>query len=954
MARPEPTMPSVGRRARRGAALALLAAALQLAFLAAPVPADGPYLVHDLGAEMDLSWNPLSGMPSPPVVMGDALYFFHDDGIHGQELWRSDGTALGTRMVRDLCPGACGSYLIPPARALAALGSTLFFAGHDGVHGVELWATDGTAGGTRLVADLRPGLDSSTPRNFVVASGLLFFVADDGVHGAGLWRSDGTAAGTWLVRYFAPSPEPGGIKMLAAMAGRLYLYVEATAERTGLWVSDGTAAGTQRIAAFDPTGAGWDPYDRFAVLPGGILLFREKVPGSSTNLWRSDGTPEGTYFLRSLGTWSSTIQIAGDAGYVVGPRAGGDGWELVRSDGTPEGTETVPLPAGASPSLQLGASLGGRLLLTVHQAETGYEPWVVDGLTASLLVDLDPTPGNSSIGWYSFAAVVGDEIVFLADDGSGAGSELWATDLTPAGTRRISDLDLNASFFPSPELPPSFRLEPPEALDGRLLFPTWNAEKGVRLWRADPAAGTTSVVRQIGWQSSSLRPPRDFYVFSAQYPFLCLEVTGDRLLFEARTSVMMGNTAWLVSSDGSIGGLETIFPVEPAGVSCAANGTRALIYSRASDNSERGFTLTDGLPEGTEPPFYPDPSSVWPRSSPEMVPFGAGWLFGTKMGLWESDGTEAGTQLRVPAAPAGDYWWPIASSSLGAVYGKGDGSLHFLAPGASPVELLAADSGRRIEWIGPAATGFAVVVYEEAYGVELWWTDGTPAGTRRVRDIAPGPASGIWIPTPFENTFEPRLEGKVAALGDRVLFAADDGIHGEELWVSDGTEAGTFLLGDLMPGPLPSSPRELTPAEDRLFFVAEHPALGRELWVTDGTPAGTVPAADLVPGGGSSCPGDLVWLDGRLVFSAWTPEWGREAWRTDGTPAGTWRLTDIAPGPASSSPGLFRQVGSTLLFAANDEERGFELWGLTVDGSVPLFRDGWESGGPHRWDAATP
>jgi len=416
----------------------------------------------------------------------------------------------------------------------------------------------------------------------------------------------------------------------------------------------------------------------------------------------------------------------------------------------------VPLPEGATAWLS-GASLGGRLLLTVHEEATGSEPWVVDGLTASLLVDLNPTPGYGSNSWYSFAAVVGDEIVFLADDGSGAGPELWATDLTPAGTRRISDLDLTAGVFPPPELPPSFRLEPPEALDGRLLFPTWNAEKGVRLWRADPAAGTTSVVRQIGWQSSSLRPPRDFYPFSGQHPFLCLEVTGDRLLFEARTSVMMEDTAWLVSSDGSIGGLETIFPVKPAGVSCAANGTRALIYSRDSDDSERGFTLTDGLPEGTEPPFYPGPSPMWPRSSPMVVPFGAGWLFGTEAGLWESDGTEAGTQLLVPAGTADDYWWPIASSPLGAVYGKGDGSLHFLAPGASPVELLAAGSGRWIEWIAPAATGFAVVVYEEAYGAELWWTDGAVAGTRRVRDIAPGPASAISYP--YENTFEPRLEG---------------------------------------------------------------------------------------------------------------------------------------------------------------------------------------------------
>jgi len=163
MARPEPTMPFVGRRARRDAALVLLAVAFQLAVLAAPAPADGPYLVHDLGVGVDYPWS-FIGLRAQPVAMGGALYFFHDDGVHGEELWRSDGTALGTWMVRDLCPGACGTSAIGAPGALAVLGSTLFFAGHDGVHGVELWATDGTAGGTRLVADLRPGLDSSAPR----------------------------------------------------------------------------------------------------------------------------------------------------------------------------------------------------------------------------------------------------------------------------------------------------------------------------------------------------------------------------------------------------------------------------------------------------------------------------------------------------------------------------------------------------------------------------------------------------------------------------------------------------------------------------------------------------------------------------------------------------------------------------------------------------------------------
>ncbi|HSL84621.1 MAG TPA: ELWxxDGT repeat protein, partial [Thermoanaerobaculia bacterium] len=287
------------------------------------------------------------------------------------------------------------------------------------------------------------------------------------------------------------------------------------------------------------------------------------------------------------------------------------------------------------------------------------------------------------------------------------------------------------------------------------------------------------------------------------------------------------------------------------------------------------------------------------------------------------------------------------------LYGSA-GGLRFLAPGTAPLVLAEESSSRWVEWIVPTSAGFGVVVTEEGFGTELWWTDGTPAGTGRVRDIAPGPASSIRIPFPIENSFEPPIAGKLAALGARVVFAADDGVHGEELWVSDGTEAGTFLLGDLMPGPAPSSPRDLTSAGDRLFFAAEHPALGRELWVTDGTPAGTVPVVDLVPGAGSSRPGDLAWLGDRLVFSAWTPAWGREAWRTDGTAAGTWRLTDIAPGPSSSSPGLFREVGGTLLFAANDGARGFELWGLTADGSVPLFRDTFESGGLQRWDEAAP
>jgi trimeric autotransporter adhesin len=71
----------------------------------------------------------------------------------------------------------------------AALDGTIFFAASDGIHGVELWRTDGTEAGTSLVADLCPGSCASIPRSFTVAGDEMFFLADDGLHGMALWKS---------------------------------------------------------------------------------------------------------------------------------------------------------------------------------------------------------------------------------------------------------------------------------------------------------------------------------------------------------------------------------------------------------------------------------------------------------------------------------------------------------------------------------------------------------------------------------------------------------------------------------------------------------------------------------------------------------------------------------------------------------------------------------------------
>ena len=71
---------------------------------------------------------------------------------------------------------------------------------HDGANGQELWKSDGTAGGTAMVKDIRPGSGSSSPQHLTEVGGVLYFVANDGANGYELWKSDGTAGGTAMVK----------------------------------------------------------------------------------------------------------------------------------------------------------------------------------------------------------------------------------------------------------------------------------------------------------------------------------------------------------------------------------------------------------------------------------------------------------------------------------------------------------------------------------------------------------------------------------------------------------------------------------------------------------------------------------------------------------------------------------------------------------------------------------
>ena len=220
---------------------------------------------------------------------------------------------------------------------------------------------------------------------------------------------------------------------------------------------------------------------------------------------------------------------------------------------------------------------------------------------------------------------------------------------------------------------------------------------------------------------------------------------------------------------------------------------------------------------------------------------------------------------------------------------------------------------------------------QDATGRELWVSDGTADGTQLVKDINPGSIG--------ENDYHQGPGDPISSIGSipiefegKLFFTADDGINGSELWVSDGTTAGTQLFIDINPGissngnPNESSPFDFIEFDRKLFFTADDGLTGRELWVSDGTTAGTELLKDLNLGVNDSNPYGFIEFDGKLFFATDDGLTGRELWVSDGTAAGTQKIKDINILSSLDYGKVFYEVNGKLFFLANDGTTGLELW----------------------------
>lgn len=470
------------------------------------------------------------------------------------------------------------------------------------------------------------------------------------------------------------------------------------------------------------------------------------------------------------------------------------------------------------PSIRLFSHLLAILSVATVNLSHGAPPSI------QLVKDIQPGSSGSSDPYYDEGLTmlaIGDTLYFSATDGTN-GRELWTSDGTESGTVMLKNLRTTPTYGSDPYLI--------GAGDNFFILATSNTNDNVLFFSDGTELGTIQITSNSEPTDSQFPYYDDFY---------------DILYFSGRTSTE-GQELW--KTDGSIGGTSLVKDIisgtgwsRPVpGVSINGN----LFFYASGDPTSGGEPWrSDGTSAGTA--LLKDVNPGLPISSAKMYSNLDGTLLFTAYDsgsnnwkLWKSDGTTGGTVLVRELIPDTsiftNHWGSIPIGDI-CVYGS---------------------------------NGYFIVQYRtntlSPIGYELWKTDGTYAGTVKVKILRNGSGS---VSAP---------EWQIS--GGKVYFTFHDRVHGYELWTTDGTEAGTKMIKDLRSDNVNattggSNPEYLTDMNGTLFFVANTSEHGREIWKSDGTESGTVIVEDYFPGTTGSNPFFLTDVNGSLFFFA-TPATG--------------------------------------------------------------------------------
>jgi ELWxxDGT repeat protein len=820
----------------------------------------------------------------------------------GYELWKSDGTADGTALLKDINAGTGDSS---PSQ-FTPVGSTLYFTANPSSFG--LYKTDGTAAGTQLVSS------SFSPRAMANFNGTLLFSSGNSIYrvanggGPGLvknvgftvwgletagsyayfvqngntyWQTDGTSAGT--VRLTSPGGAMFATSADMTALGAKMLFRGSTTLNSNdeLWITDGTVAGTALVAELRPGAAGSSPWMMTSNAAGTRAFFAADNGNTGFELWVSDGTAANTHLtadldLTGVSSHPKGLTKVGNAVYLSpGPNAPVRG--LFKTDGTPAGTaylgpyEIVPTDAGSRATRTV--AIGNRFFFagtgvgTGAAANVGTELYLYDGSPLGTRLVKDLAPGTAS-SMPEYLTPVGDTLFFLT--GTGTSRTLWRTDGTDAGTVQLAT-GVGVSLA---------------AMGDALYF-----AKGAELWKAPAAAGAAAELVASGLPTIS-----GMGTVGTQVALWCEN----------------GTTAdYLYRSDGTPGGtqLVTQLPTSFATLRDITDmGGGVAVFGYA------GLWRTDLTAAGTTKISTVDLDQ---QNVAGATVFFHGQLFfkGTeptfgRRGLWKTDGTASGTTLVSNAS--GDFVEELTVAD-GRIFFRGYGD-------------------------GAGGTG--------SYGV--WQSNGTPNGTRRT----PGQPADQWLGFPASLT----------ELNGSLLFVADDrGLAGEEVfkvlpdapeplpaWVAPGSAAkwnsATRTLSVTGAATIVADPGAGQPPAEQPLVVADGPGAALTiapapatsqvtvagLWLASGAtatladaPAGRVlivTASGLSIAGGSAL--DLT--DNDMIVRGGT-ELAVRDFAAAGFAGGTWSGPGLRSTAAATDAGHL----TTLGVAANAQLGRTEFAGVT-------------------------
>ncbi|HVK07941.1 MAG TPA: ELWxxDGT repeat protein [Gemmataceae bacterium] len=686
------------------------------------------------------SFPSLEGFPYDLTMVGDTLYF----GLSGpgttEELWKATGG--GATRVQ-------GGFTSQPIH-LTAAGTTLYFTGTDAAGGAEVWKAD--SGGAVRVADVRPGATGSSPANFTPSGGRVFFTADDGTNGVELWATDGTVAGTYLVTNIGSGSNSANPKLLADWNGSVYFAVQSGIFSPQLWKSDGTAGGTTMVHNFN---AAFGAEIRAIQAVHGGLYVAASDGTAGTYLWKTDGTT--TSLVKDIGVIFQTsakaafFPVAGGFVFVGGDDTSGA--EMWFSDGTPAGTRLVKDIWGGTRDISFGTgssfptAVGNRLFFTsANPPSVRPDLWAIDGTTGSAALVRAFQNSGLAMTPPEHLTAVGNRLFFTAAD-TAAGTGLWTSDGTPAGTTLVQARTVGAGTTAL------------TAVGDTLFFRGFDAATSYQVYKSDGTAAGTGIVKTINGTA-----------FSGADPSQLTAANG--LLYFVANDGTTGYELW--RSDGTEAGTVLVTDLRPGSTGSSPSQLTpvgGLLYFTATDATGAGLWKTDGTPGGTV--------LVSRNAGSQMTAAGGKVYFvrGSQGNdLWVSDGTAAGTV----AVPGGANTF---ASGLTAANGKlffqsgvmvGFGQEPWVSDGTAAGTFRLLDIAPGPEHSAPVGfRAFGGHVYFSAWnrdsGRDLWRSDGTTAGTVLIEDLIPGPGDA-------------RPAGLIPA-GPRLYFTATDEAHGKEWWV---------------------------------------------------------------------------------------------------------------------------------------------------------------------------